>query len=66
MCFDFCHNEGVCLKDKQGNPYCQCAGSFTGKKCEGKSNFAYFAGGIAGAVVFLIILVLLIWMICVR
>jgi hypothetical protein len=56
----------VCLKDKQGSPYCQCAGSFTGKHCETKSEFAYIAGGIAGAVVFVIILVLLIWMICVR
>lgn len=65
-CTDHCRNEGVCLKDKQGNPFCQCAGSFTGKHCETKSTFAYFAGGIAGFVVFLIILTLLIWMICVR
>jgi hypothetical protein len=65
-CLDFCKNEGVCLKDKHGNPYCQCAGSFTGKQCEEKSEFAYIAGGVAGAVIFLILLVLLIWMICVR
>ena len=66
LCTDYCHNEGTCLKDKEGNPYCQCAGSFTGKHCETKSEFAYIAGGIAGSVVFVIILVLLIWMICVR
>ncbi len=66
LCDNYCHNEGTCLKDKQGMPYCQCAGSFTGKLCETKSVFAYVAGGIAGAVVFIIILVLLIWMICVR
>jgi hypothetical protein len=60
-CLDFCRNEGVCLKDKHGNPYCQCAGSFTGKQCEEKSEFAYIAGGVAGAVIFLILLVLLIW-----
>lgn len=66
MCKDYCRNEGICLKDKTGNPYCQCAGSFTGKHCETKSEFAYIAGGIAGSVVFVIILVLLIWMICVR
>ena len=65
-CKDYCRNEGICLKDKQGSPYCQCAGSFTGKFCEEKSTFAYIAGGIAGSVVFIIILVLLIWMICVR
>ena len=54
------------FQDKKGNPYCQCAGSFTGKKCEEKSEFAYIAGGVAGSVIFLILLVLLIWMICVR
>ena len=54
------------LQDKKGNPYCQCAGSFTGKQCEEKSEFAYIAGGVAGSVIFLILLVLLIWMICVR
>ena len=54
------------FQDKKGNPYCQCAGSFTGKQCEEKSEFAYIAGGVAGSVVFLILLVLLIWMICVR
>ncbi len=66
LCDGYCRNEGICLKDKKGNPYCQCAGSFTGKHCETKSEFAYIAGGIAGSVVFVIILVLLIWMICVR
>jgi len=63
---NFCRNEGICLKDKDGDPYCQCAGSFTGKRCEEKSEFAYIAGGVAGSVIFLILLVLLIWMICVR
>jgi len=54
------------LKDKFGAAYCQCAGSFTGDDCEQKSEFAYIAGGITGAVIFVIMLVLLIWMICVR
>ena len=54
------------FQDKDGDPYCQCAGSFTGKRCEEKSEFAYIAGGVAGSVIFLILLVLLIWMICVR
>lgn len=31
-----------------------------------KSDFTYIAGGIAGAVVFLILIVLLVWMICIR
>lgn len=54
------------MKNKEGEPYCQCAGSFTGVNCHEKSEFAYIAGGIAGAVLFVIVLVLLIWMICVR
>merc|ERR1712183_448900 len=41
-------------------------GAYYGDKCETKSEFAYIAGGIAGAIIFLILLVLLIWMICVR
>jgi len=66
-CKDFCFNDGTCAKDKKNNdPYCLCAGSFNGKHCEEKSEFAYIAGGIAGAVLFIIVLVLLIWMICVR
>jgi len=64
-CHDYCMNDGTCVK-KKGEPYCQCAGSFNGKHCEEKSEFAYIAGGIAGAVLFIIVLVLLIWMICVR
>jgi len=65
-CEGRCQNEGVCVKDKYGVAYCQCAGSFTGEDCESKSEFAYIAGGITGAVIFVILLVLLIWMICVR
>jgi len=65
-CDGFCRNDGTCLKNKEGEPYCQCAGSFTGVNCHEKSEFAYIAGGIAGAVLFVIVLVLLIWMICVR
>ena len=37
--------QGLCLKDKAGNPYCQCAGSYYGDDCETKSEFAYIAGG---------------------
>ena len=37
--------QGVCVKDKYGVAYCQCAGSFTGEDCESKSEFAYIAGG---------------------
>jgi len=65
-CDGYCRNNGVCLLDKQGEAQCQCAGSFTGKNCAEKSEFAYIAGGIAGAVLFVIVLVLLVWMICVR
>merc|ERR1712158_128864 len=47
---------------------CSCKQGYkvNGKNCEEKSEFAYIAGGIAGAVLFIIVLVLLIWMICVR
>jgi len=65
-CEGLCRNGGLCAKDKEGRAFCQCAGSFTGVHCEEKSEFAYIAGGIAGAVLFVIVLVLLIWMICVR
>ena len=65
-CEGHCRNSGTCLLDKDGEAYCQCRGSFTGAKCEEKSEFAYIAGGIAGAVLFVIVLVLLVWMICVR
>jgi hypothetical protein len=54
------------VKDTRGQPSCRCIGSFTGKHCQEKSEFAYIAGGIAGAVIFVIIIVLLVWMICVR
>ncbi|XP_045124302.1 sushi, von Willebrand factor type A, EGF and pentraxin domain-containing protein 1-like isoform X1 [Portunus trituberculatus] len=65
-CENFCQNNGVCKKDDDGEPYCVCSGSFTGNKCHVKSDFTYIAGGIAGAVVFLILIVLLVWMICIR
>lgn len=66
MCDNFCDNSGLCVKDLKGTPSCRCAGSFTGPKCSERSEFAYIAGGIAGAVIFIIIIVLLVWMICVR
>lgn len=66
LCEGFCHNEGTCHKDKKGQPFCECSGSFIGKQCMEKSDFAYIAGGIAAGVFFIIVLVLLIWMICHR
>jgi len=66
MCEGFCKNDGLCVRTTLGLPKCQCAGSFVGDHCEEKSEFAYIAGGIAGAVLFVILLVLLIWMICAR
>jgi hypothetical protein len=66
VCTGYCDNEGTCVKDSRGQPSCRCIGSFTGKHCQEKSEFAYIAGGIAGAVIFIIIIVLLVWMICVR
>ncbi|XP_052128948.1 sushi, von Willebrand factor type A, EGF and pentraxin domain-containing protein 1 [Frankliniella occidentalis] len=66
VCAGFCDNEGVCVKDIRGNPSCRCSGSFTGPHCAEKSEFAYIMGGIAGGVMFVIFIVLLVWMICVR
>ncbi|XP_073822904.1 sushi, von Willebrand factor type A, EGF and pentraxin domain-containing protein uif isoform X2 [Musca autumnalis] len=66
VCDGFCENQGNCVKDLKGTPSCRCVGSFTGPHCAERSEFAYIAGGIAGAVIFIIVIVLLIWMICVR
>ncbi|XP_040577922.1 uncharacterized protein uif [Lepeophtheirus salmonis] len=64
-CLNYCQNEGIC-SIIDGHPDCQCIGSYRGNQCTEKSNFVYVASGVAGAVIFLILLVLLIWMICVR
>ncbi|XP_063614589.1 sushi, von Willebrand factor type A, EGF and pentraxin domain-containing protein 1-like isoform X2 [Penaeus indicus] len=65
-CENYCENNGMCRKNENGEPYCVCSGSFTGNRCHLKSDFTYIAGGIAGAVVFVILIVLLVWMICIR
>ncbi|KAK3869849.1 hypothetical protein Pcinc_024872 [Petrolisthes cinctipes] len=65
-CESYCENNGICKKNDVGEPFCECSGSFTGSKCQVKSNFTYYAGGIAGVVVFFILIVLLVWMICIR
>ena len=46
----------ICLKEKYGEAYDQYAGPSTGKDCEEKE-FAYIAGGITGAGIFMILLV---------
>lgn len=66
VCDNYCDNAGTCVKDLKGTPSCRCSGSFTGPRCLERSEFAYVAGGIAAIVIFLVIIVLLIWMICVR
>lgn len=66
VCLEFCDNGGECVKDTRGEPSCRCTGSFTGRHCRDKSEFAYIASGVAGGVVFIIFLVLLVWMICAR
>lgn len=66
VCLGYCENDGQCIKDLRGQPTCRCIGSFTGRHCAEKSEFAYIAGGIAGGVIFIIFIVLLVWMICVR
>lgn len=66
VCDGYCENEGHCVKDIRGQPTCRCIGSFTGRHCAEKSEFAYIAGGIAASVILIIFIVLLIWMICAR
>lgn len=66
VCFEYCENGGECVKDARGDPSCRCTGSFTGRHCRDKSEFAYIASGVAGGVIFIIFLVLLVWMICAR
>ncbi|XP_072385212.1 uncharacterized protein uif isoform X2 [Diabrotica undecimpunctata] len=66
LCEGYCENEGTCVKDVRGQPSCRCIGSFTGKHCAEKSEFAYIVGGIAASVILIIFIVLLIWMICAR
>ncbi|XP_076035426.1 sushi, von Willebrand factor type A, EGF and pentraxin domain-containing protein uif [Oratosquilla oratoria] len=65
-CFGYCQNGGLCDKNERGEPSCTCTGSFNGVHCQDKGYFTYYAGGIAGAAVFIILIVLLIWMICIR
>ncbi|RWS09468.1 uncharacterized protein B4U79_12754 [Dinothrombium tinctorium] len=67
VCDDYCQNGGRCEVTLETNkPRCDCPTNFYGDKCERKSEFVYIAGGIGAAVIFIIFLVLLIWMICVR
>ncbi|KAJ8978624.1 hypothetical protein NQ317_011256 [Molorchus minor] len=54
VCDGYCDNEGTCIKDVRGQPACRCIGSFTGKHCTDKSEFAYIAGGIAASVILII------------
>ncbi|XP_013781236.1 uncharacterized protein LOC106465521 [Limulus polyphemus] len=67
ICDNYCDNGGTCVAIPESNePKCECLTNFYGDKCEKKSDFVYIAGGIAGAVIFIILLVLFVWMICVR
>lgn len=67
VCDDYCTNGGRCSVNSETNrPQCDCPANFFGEKCERKSEFIYIAGGIGAAVLFIILMVLLIWMICVR
>lgn len=67
VCDDFCANGARCSVNSETNkPQCECLANFFGERCERKSEFMYIAGGIGATVLFIIIMVLLIWMICVR
>lgn len=67
VCEDYCINGGRCDVSLETNrPRCECPTNFYGDRCEIKSEFVYIASGIGATVVFIIFMVLLIWMICVR
>lgn len=67
VCEDYCINGGKCeFISGMKKPKCDCPVNFYGDRCERKSELIYIAGGIGAAVVFIIFIVLLIWMICVR
>lgn len=66
-CESFCENGGTCeINSQTFKPRCMCPANFYGDNCTEKSEFVYVASGIAGAVIVIILLVLLVWMICVR
>jgi hypothetical protein len=67
ICDDYCINGGRCdWTPGMKKPRCECLINFYGDRCERKSELIYIAGGIGAAVFFIIFIVLLIWMICVR
>ena len=67
VCEDHCLNGGRCEVSLETNrARCECPSTFYGDKCEIKSGFVMIASGIGASVVFIIFMVLLIWMICVR
>lgn len=33
-CENYCENNGICKKNEEGEPLCECSGSFTGSKCQ--------------------------------
>jgi len=67
VCEDYCVNGGRCDVSLETNrPRCECPTNFYGDRCEIKSEFVYIASGIGATVIFVIFMVLLIWMICVR
>lgn len=41
-CENFCENNGICKKDKDGEAYCTCSGSFTGSNCQASTKYCYF------------------------
>lgn len=67
VCDDYCLNGGRCEVSLDTNKArCECPANYYGERCDRKSDFIYIAGGIGAAVIFIIFMVLLIWMICVR
>jgi len=67
VCEDHCVNGGRCEVSLDTNrPRCECPANFYGDRCEIKSEFVYIASGIGATVLFVVFMVLLIWMICVR
>lgn len=39
-----CENSGICMKDKNGRPFCQCSHDYTGDRCEKNVCEGYCSG----------------------
>ncbi|CAK9296951.1 unnamed protein product [Gordionus sp. m RMFG-2023] len=68
-CDNFCLNNGICKKNEFNIQYCDCSESFSGLICADRNRtreLKFIVGGISGSVIFLVLIVFILWMICVK